>query len=180
MISKSIDYCSEPIENIENYEEAIRSEEMWEIHHRLEIDSDGHQHTPKELIARGLYYDRPANELIFLTRKAHRRLHAKAIEIHERLRETSRNAYESWRGKKHSDSARVKMSVKARIRGRKVGHAVRMTRISDGFTKVFASQKEAAAWLRENGFPKACSVSVGRCCRGLLGKCYGANWTFIE
>ncbi len=45
---------------------------MWVCHHRKETDENK---TQKQLIKLGLYYQRPANELIFLTSKDHHRLH---------------------------------------------------------------------------------------------------------
>lgn len=81
-------FCSNP-KAIENYGFAISDEKhMWECHHRLETHfSDGTkrprnaQLSTKELIALGMYYNRPAEELIFLTKSEHRKLHAKNIGI---------------------------------------------------------------------------------------------------
>ena len=74
MISKNFHaYCNESPSLIENYNKAINDEkQIWEIHHRLEIELNL---TAKELIKRNLYFNRPASELIFLTRSEHRRLH---------------------------------------------------------------------------------------------------------
>ena len=69
-------YCKEP-EKIENYEKAKADNfKGWECHHRLETHtSDGERRlvdiTKKELIALNMYYNRPAEELIFLTLKEH-------------------------------------------------------------------------------------------------------------
>ena len=69
-------FCKEP-ENIENYEKAKKDNfKGWDCHHRLEThNSDGERRlvdiTKKELIALGMYYNRPAEELIFLTRSEH-------------------------------------------------------------------------------------------------------------
>ena len=70
-------YCSEDITLIENYHEAIADEErMWEIHHRLECDSEGRTlFTKKQLIEMNLYVKRPASELVFVTRSMHKKLH---------------------------------------------------------------------------------------------------------
>lgn len=74
MISKTAqDFCSENLNNIENYEKAIDSNEMWVLHHRLETDL---KKTQKQLRDERLFYNRPANELIFLTRSEHMKLHA--------------------------------------------------------------------------------------------------------
>ena len=69
-------YCKD-YENIENYEAAKKDNfKCWHCHHRLEThNSDGERRlvdiSKKELIALGMYYDRPAEELIFLTVKEH-------------------------------------------------------------------------------------------------------------
>ena len=70
-------YCLEDISLIENYNEAISDQtKMWEIHHRRECDSEGRTlFTCKQLIEMGLYYNRPASELVFVTRSMHWKLH---------------------------------------------------------------------------------------------------------
>ena len=70
-------FCSEDIALIENYQEAISDEEkMWDIHHRRECDSEGRTlFTKKQLKEMGLYFKRPASELVFVTRSMHWKLH---------------------------------------------------------------------------------------------------------
>lgn len=65
-------FCKE-FENIENYQEAASSPEKYDCHHRLEETGL----SKKDLIYRNMYYNRPANELIFLTHKDHVSLHHK-------------------------------------------------------------------------------------------------------
>lgn len=61
-------YCREDISLIENYELALNDEtQTWHIHHRLEIQDDK-QVSVEELIEQGLYYGRPAKELLFITK----------------------------------------------------------------------------------------------------------------
>lgn len=68
-------------EQIENYEIALKDNFLgWVIHHRLEThDYDGkireNEIFPNELKENGLYFNRPAKELIFLKRSEHRHLH---------------------------------------------------------------------------------------------------------
>ena len=72
--------CYKP-ELIENYDKAMADEtQVWECHHRLEThNSDGKRRlvdlTRDELIALGMYYNRPSEELIFLMRDEHNKLH---------------------------------------------------------------------------------------------------------
>lgn len=75
-------YCiPEEIEQIENYWLAKESNfDGWHIHHRLEThNSDGQRRLVNlsiaELKALDMYYNRPANELVFLTASEHIKLH---------------------------------------------------------------------------------------------------------
>lgn len=73
MISKHINkYCKESITAIENYEKAINSDVLYHLHHKNEILLNV---SKDELIKMGLYYNRPANELVFLTPSEHISLH---------------------------------------------------------------------------------------------------------
>ena len=87
-------YCKN-YQSIENYEKAKKDNfKGWHCHHRLEThSSDGERRlvdiSHNELKALGMYYNRPASELIFLTESEH----------------SSFN-----KGKKRSDEAKKKMS----------------------------------------------------------------------
>lgn len=77
-------FCiKEQIEQIENYQFAKKDNfDGWCIHHRLEThNSDGEKRlvnlSRTELIALDMYYNRPANELVFLTKSEHAKLHKK-------------------------------------------------------------------------------------------------------
>lgn len=75
-------YCCEDITLIENYDEAIAdTTQTWQIHHKDEIKvlPSGMivYRTQQELIENGRYYNCPANELIFLTKSEHSKLHIK-------------------------------------------------------------------------------------------------------
>ena len=74
-------YCSEDIALIENYHQAISDEEkMWDIHHRLECDENGRTiFTRKQLIKMNRYFNRPAKELIFVTRSTHWKIHRELV-----------------------------------------------------------------------------------------------------
>ena len=115
-------YCDN-IENVENYEKAKADNfKGWQCHHRLEThNSNGERRlvdiTPKELIALGMYYHRPANELIFLTTKEHRCLHFKGKKGKPHSEETKRKISEvnkgkpgTFRGKHHSEETKRKIS----------------------------------------------------------------------
>ena len=96
-------YCSD-IENVENYQKAKKDNFIgWECHHRLEThNSDGIRRdvdiSHKELKALGMYYNRPASELIFLKASAHTILHHKGKQGY-------------WKGKQLSEETRKKLSA---------------------------------------------------------------------
>lgn len=114
MISRVINKICEGYKSIENYKKAISDNtKTWVCHHRLETHfSDG---TPRpnnayisreELIALDMYYNRPSEELIFLTREEHNTLHKHPTNIktigssgkHWTLsEETKKKQSESWK-----------------------------------------------------------------------------------
>ena len=119
-------YCKY-YENIENYEKAKADNFMgWCCHHRLEThNSDGERRlvdiTADELQALGMYWNRPAEELIFLTRREHGILHNKGehhtmygkhlSEEHKIKISESMKGKPAWnRGKHVSDETRKKIS----------------------------------------------------------------------
>lgn len=63
-------YCSEPIENIEGYDEAISSPLKYDCHHILETE-----YTVDELKRMNMYFNRPASELKFMSHSEHMSLH---------------------------------------------------------------------------------------------------------
>ena len=112
-------YCRQP-ELIENYSKAIAdNSEIWACHHRLEThNSDGERRLVDilgtELITLGLYYDRPPEELIFLTQSEHVRLHRigkpGAMKDKHHSEETKRKMAESHKGKPKSEETKRKMA----------------------------------------------------------------------
>ena len=105
-------YCKD-YQNIENYEKAKADNfKGWCIHHRLEThNSDGERRlvdiAAAELQALGMYYNRPAAELIFLTISEHSMLHAKGKKGSE---ETKLKMSTSHKGKKFSEEHREALS----------------------------------------------------------------------
>lgn len=75
-------FCKEDPSKIENYDKAIADKtQIWVCHHMDEVRTlpSGMvvYRSPQELIENGRYYNCPANELIFLTRAEHNRVHKK-------------------------------------------------------------------------------------------------------
>ena len=105
-------YCKD-YENIENYEAAKKcSFKGWYCHHRLEThNSDGERRTvditAAELKVLDMYYNRPAEELIFLTSLEHNRLHNKGKP---RTEETKHKIGAAMKGKPKTEETKKKMS----------------------------------------------------------------------
>lgn len=104
-------YCKD-YENIENYQKAKKDNfKGWQCHHRLETHtSDGERRlvdiSHKELIALGMYYNRPASELVFLTVKEHN-AYKKGRHLSE---EHKKKIGEALKGRQFSDEAKKKMA----------------------------------------------------------------------
>ena len=105
MISKKAHrYCYE-VENIENYEQAMADPlEIWDCHHRYEI-YNGRTISRSTLKNRGLLYNRPASELIFLRHGDHKRLHIENMseETRKKLSEKSKGENNPMYGRNHSE-----------------------------------------------------------------------------
>ena len=107
-------FCSEPLELVENYQQALAEGfKGWCIHHRLEICPDGIRVSRQELKDNGLYYDRPASELIFMRAPEHKRLHwiGNVINKGKHLsEETRKKISEARKGRTFSEEHRQKIS----------------------------------------------------------------------
>ena len=112
-ISKSVKNLCKIFTKIENYDKAVADNtQTWDCHHRLEThNSDGERRlvdlSKEELIALGMYWDRPPEELIFLTSLEHKRLHSVGKQLSS---ETKRKMSEALKGKHHSEETKRKIS----------------------------------------------------------------------
>lgn len=133
-------YCLDP-ENIENFEKAKADNFVgWEVHHRLETwTSDGERRlvdiTPAELKALDMYYNVPAEQLIYLTKSEHTKLHKKgnkyrlgmsnSLEHRAKISETLKGRYEGEKnpfyGKQHSEETKQKIGEKSKGRQTMLG-----------------------------------------------------------
>lgn len=110
-IQQSQLFCEEPIELIENYEEAVNdTTQVWHCHHRDEIT---YNLSRDELKNMGLYYKLPAEKLIFLTRLEHFRKHHKgkknSEETKKKISESKKGCKNPMYGKKMSFETRKKI-----------------------------------------------------------------------
>lgn len=102
---------------IENYEKAISdTAQTWQCHHQLEThNSDGTERprnaqlSREELIALDMYYNRPAEELIFLTEVEHKRLHNVGKKRRSFSEEWKKKLSEAHKGKHHSEEHKKKL-----------------------------------------------------------------------
>lgn len=124
-------YCDN-LKDVENYEKAVKDTvRRWECHHRLETHFPDGTMRPKtdfikkaDLVEKGLYWNRPPEELIFLLATEHKRLHSKGRLYSEAYRkhcrgiaiERSKNPEyiaklrKSRLGKKASDETKARLS----------------------------------------------------------------------
>ena len=112
-------YCKD-YEKIENYEKALADNFVgWLCHHRLEThNSDGERRLvdipKKELKSLDMYYNRPAEELIFLTISEHTILHhkgkPKSEETKNKMREAKKGENNPMYGKRFSEEHKKKLS----------------------------------------------------------------------
>ncbi len=122
-------FCCEDPSLIENYAEAIKSDETYDCHHRLEIVDDKVL-SVKALKEQGLYYKRPASELIFLKHSEHTSLHmkgsawnkgkSKSEETKRRMSEALKGRAPTFKGKHHSEETkrRIAEANKGKLKGK--------------------------------------------------------------
>lgn len=113
-------YCSESPSLIENYIDALNDDkEVWDLHHRAEILPCG-RFSQSDLKKFGLFWYRPASELIYLRHGEHTRLHN--LGKHRSLA-TRKKIREAHLGKHLSDATKQQMSEAKRgntyVRGKR-------------------------------------------------------------
>ena len=121
-------YCKD-YKNIENYDKALADNfNGWCVHHRLQTwTSDGERRavdiTVAELKALGMYYNRPASELIFLPLGEHTSLHDEGEHnpnYGKQLSEETRTKMsEAWSYDKHF-TEETKKKISEAMKGRPV------------------------------------------------------------
>jgi hypothetical protein len=111
-------YCCEDISKIENYEKAMNdATQVWDCHHKMELIETGAvvDCSRQDLVDWGIYYNRPADELIFLAHGEHQILHKKgklhhSEEIKKKISEAHKGKSTTWKGRYHSEESKRKMS----------------------------------------------------------------------
>ena len=157
-------YCCEDPSLIENYDKAIAdTKQTWDCHHRGEVLPCG-RFSIDDLKKFGLYYKRPASELIFLTPTAHRRLHFKGIPRSEEHKKAISDAKKGVPlSEDHKKSISEALSKKI----------MQLTK-SGEFIREWPSLREAE---RELGIAKS---NICSCCNGKLKSAGGYVWKYPE
>lgn len=141
MIAKNINRLCKDYTKIENYDKAISDvTQTWICHHRLECVETGAvvNSSVRDLIDWGIYYNRPADELIFLKRGDHQALHNRnhTVEQSEKL---------SKAGKLRRTSEETKQKISKSKKGKKLSDEHRR-RISEGHIGVSSGMKGKTPW----------------------------------
>ena len=148
-------FCCEDLSLIENYELAINdTTQMWECHHRGEV-LPCVRFSRADLKKFGLYFNRPAAELIFLTPTAHRRLHFKGVPLSEDRKKAIGDA--------HRGVPNIKLSKKI-LQFTKSGKSI----------KEWSSIREASRQLKIN-----CG-NICSCCNRKRKFAGGYIWKYAE
>ena len=158
-------YCSESLDKIEHYEEALADNFVgWCMHHRLEIQQDKRV-SMQELKDKDLYYDRPANELVFMRWPEHNRLHligntyTKGKQLSEETRLKMSAAHKGENnplfGKHHSAETRQKMSAAKRGKNLSEEHRLKMSKSwkgmlwwNNGISSIRSRECPGEGWTR--------------------------------
>ena len=117
MISERMlkNYCNEDFTLIENYDKAVADDSCtWEVHHRFETHDSLNNKLKKpvsisELKSKGLYYKRPACELILLTPSDHIKIHHDFLIHNEKRMMKMREHWvsEEYRQKQHNIQSKL-------------------------------------------------------------------------
>ena len=154
-------FCCEDLGLIENYDKAIAdTTQTWECHHRGEVLPCG-RFSPNDLKKFGLYYKRPASELIFLTPTAHRQLHFKGVPRGPFSEDHKKALSEAHKGHSVSEEHRAKLSKKV----------LQFTK-SGEFIREWPSMRETSRQLKIN-----CG-HICSCCNGKLKSAGGDVWEY--
>ena len=193
--------CVEPIENIENYHKAMNdSLNYYSCHHRLEVRNIWGMiiHIGREeLIGLGLYFHRPANELIFLTRSEHRTLHNSDPVFRKKISKMKKGCVSNRKGCHVTEEQKKRMSE---------GHIRNMNNKTREKLRVayYKRQESMLAHLRKPiiqidintgkevrrfdsireannffGLPLK-SSNIGSCCHEKRRTAYGYKWKFAD
>ena len=160
-------YCCEDISLIENYNQAVTSDEKWEVHHKL-----GLYFKKQWLIDNGFYYDQRAEMLVFMKRDEHNILHNTGNRHRlgkPNTEETKRKMSETHKGKHHTDETKRKMSAAQLNRTDQLKAVSQFTKEGE-FIATYPSAHEAE---RQTGVNQG---NISSCCHGRYKSAGGYVW----
>ena len=176
-------FCCEDISLIENYALAVAdTTQTWDCHHRGEILPCG-RYEAKDLKKFGLYYNRPASELIFLPHDEHISLHHKGVPLSEEHKQAISDAH---KGVPKSEATKQKMSdarkgvalseahkkaLSDALKGVNAKKVIQYTK-SGEFVREWTSAMEAQ---RELGIANS---NICACCKGERKSAGGYVWKY--
>ena len=162
-------YCKDDISLIENYEIAVNDQtQIWHCHHRGEILPCG-RFTPDDLEKNGLYWKRPACELIFMTISDHLRLHR--IGKHH-SKETKKKLSEANIGENHPNYGKhLSEETKRNISESLSKHILQYSKEGE-FIREWIGATEAGRVLGIN------QGNITTCCKGKLKSAGGFVWSY--
>ena len=164
-------FCSEDLSLIENYDMAIAdTTQTWHCHHRGEVLPCG-RFSPNDLKKFGLYFNRPAAELIFLTPFAHRQLHNKGVPRGPMSEATKKAISDAKKGIPLSEAH--KKAVSDALKGVNAKKILQFTK-SGEFISEWSSLKEAS---RQLGIAQS---NICNCCSGKRKSAGGFIWKYPE
>lgn len=153
-------YCCEDISKIENYNKAIADNtQTWDCHHRAEI-TENERRTKQELIDDGIYWNRPAEELIFIPHSQHMSNHLRgrklSNEVKKRMslgRKGKRRGIPTWNKGKHW-SAETKAKLSAAMSGE--NHPWYGKHLPEAMRKRQSEARKGFRWFN-NGSEEICT-----------------------
>lgn len=178
MSVKRLGFCKTP-ELIENYELAKADNfKGWQCHHGLEShNSDGERRlvdlTKKELIALGMYYNRPPEELIYMTTLSHRQLHSLALKGKKRSKEFSESCSLRQKGIHWYTNGSIDVHAVDCPEGFTLG---RSHKPSESFKRSQSKIKSKCKWWTDGTLSKFCEVCPDGYWAGRVMKSSNKNW----
>ena len=163
-------FCCEDLSLIENYGLAINdTTQMWECHHRGEVLPCG-RFSRDDLKKFGLYFYRPASELIFLTPTAHRQLHKKGVPRGPMSEANKKAISEAKKGVQRGPLSEEHKKAIGEANSKKI---LQFTK-SGEFIREWPSIREASKQLKIN------RGNICSCCNEKLKSAGGFIWKYPE
>lgn len=191
---KTKKYCCEDISLIENYELAISdTTQTWHCHHKAEILPCG-VYRVKHLKLFGLYYHRPASELVFLAEADHKHIHSSGKNHYlfgkHQSEETRLKISEAKKGKHLSEAHRLSISISNK--GREVSEKTRIkiSNANKGKSHEYSQSKVQQYTLTNKFIAEYPSIglaaaavgihyqNISACCRGIKKSAGSYVWRY--